>query len=149
MLTRHFSVFQIIPWNWKHLTNRKMQGKKVFWYVILHIYLCNFLSNYCFSKTYSEIKSTWQSIQTRKKLFRHVIVNNYLCSVSRKFLIKIRSTWRREIKEQALQLTLLYRGRTIRNSHRRCRIRKLFLKTLQYPQEATVLESIFKKVANL
>ena len=44
------------------------------------------------------------------------------------------------------QLTLLYRGRTARCSHRRCCIRKLFLKTLQYPQEPPVLESIFKKL---
>ena len=33
LLTRHSSVFQIIPLNWKHLTNRKVQGKKVFWHV--------------------------------------------------------------------------------------------------------------------
>ena len=89
------------------------------------------------------------AIQARKKLFCHEVVKNYLCNVSWKFLIKIESTWRREIKEQAPQLTLLYRGRTVRSSHRRCCIRKLFLKILQYPQETPVLESIFKKVADL
>ena len=60
MLTRHSFVFQIILWNWKHLTSHKVQGKKVFWHVILHIYLCNALckffikieSNWCFSKTW-------------------------------------------------------------------------------------------------
>ena len=79
-----------------------------------------------------------------------MIVKNYLCNVSWKFLIKIESTWRRKIKEQATHLTLLYRGRTVRSSHRRwCCIRKLFLKILQYTQETPVLESIFKKGADL
>ena len=54
-----------------------------------------------------------QSVQARKK-FCHVIVKNYLCKVSWKFLIKIESTWRREIKEQASQVTLLCRGRTVK-----------------------------------
>ena len=97
----------MIPWTWKHLTNRKVQGKKVF----------------C-----------------------HVMVKNYLCNVSWRFLIKIETTWSREIKEQTLQLTLLYDGRTVRSSHRRFCTRKLFLQTLQYPQEKAVLESIFKKL---
>ena len=38
---------------------------------------------------------------------------------------------------------------TVRNSHRSCCTRKLFLKVLQYPQETPVLESISKKVAEL
>ena len=74
-----------------------------------------------------------------------MIVKNYLCNVSCKFLIKIESTWRREIKEQTPQLTLLHGGRTVRSSRRNCSIRKLFLKIFQYPQETPVLESIFKK----
>ena len=90
-----------------------------------------------------------KSVQARKKLFCHVIVKNYLCNVLCKFLIKIESTWRREIKEQASHLTLLYCGRTVRSSHRRCSIKKLFLKILQYPQETPVLEFLFKKVAGL
>ena len=40
---------------------------------------------------------------------------------------------------------LLYRGRTVRSSHRRFCVRKSFLKILQYRQETPVLESIFKK----
>ena len=102
-----------------------------------------------FSKHILKSKTRGQSIQANKKLFYHVIVKNYLCNVSIRFLIKIKSTWRREIKEQAPQLTLLYRGRTVRSSHRSCCIRKLFLKILQYLQEALVLESTFKKVADL
>ena len=57
---------------------------------------------------------------------------------------KIESTWRCEIKEQAPQLTLLYRCRTATSIHRR----KLFLKILQYSQETPVWESIFEKVAD-
>ena len=44
---------------------------------------------------------------------------------------------------------LLYRGRTGRESHRRCCIRKLFLKILQYSQETPVLEPILKKFADI
>ena len=39
--------------------------------------------------------------------------------------------------------------RTIRSRHRRCCIKKLLSKVFQYPQEAPVLESIFKNVADL
>ena len=102
-----------------------------------------------FPKHILKLKARDQSLQARKKLFCHVIVKNYLHNVSCKFLIQIESTWRREIKEQTLQLTLLHRSRTVRSSHRRCSIRQLFLKISQYPLQAPVLESIFKKVADL
>ena len=45
-----------------------------------------------------------------------------------KCLIKIESTWRCRIKEQATQLTLLFCGRTIKCSHWSCCTRELFLK---------------------
>ena len=102
--------------------------------------LHNYTVTNVFPKNILKSKARDQSIQARKKLFCHVIVKNYLCNVLCKFFIKIESTWRREIKEQTPQLILLYRGRTIRSSHRRCSIRELFLKILQYPQEAPVLE---------
>ena len=103
--------------------------------------LYNYTVTNVFPKNILKSKARDQSIQARKKLFCHVIVKNYLCNVLCKFFIKIESTWRREIKKQTPQLTLPYRGRTIRSSHRRCSIRKLFLKILQYPQETPVLES--------
>ena len=102
-----------------------------------------------FPKHILKSKARKQSNQARKKLFCHVILKNYLSNVSWKFLIKIESTWRGEIKEQAPQLTLLYCSRTVRSSHLRCCIRKLFLKILQYPQETPVLESIFKKIEDI
>ena len=102
-----------------------------------------------FPKQILKSKALGKSIQATRKLFCHVIIKNCLCNVSWKFLIKIKTTWRREIKEQAPQLTLHYLGRTARSSHRRCCLRKLFLKILQCPKETPVLESIFKKVADL
>ena len=117
MLTRHSSVFQLIACNWKHLTNHKVQGKKVFWHVILQSYLCNALCKFSSkSKAINVFPKRVQSIHARKKLFCHVIVKNYLSNVSWKLLIKVESTLRCEIKEQAPQLTLLYHGRTIRRS---------------------------------
>ena len=76
LLTWLSSVFQVIFWNWKHLINCKMQGKKIFWYTILHSSLCNILcklflkieSKY-FSETYSEIESTWSIAKCRERKF--------------------------------------------------------------------------------
>ena len=137
--------------------NAKSIGRKSFdsrYYIITCVTRCVSFSSKSrainhFPKQILKPKARDQSIQARKKLFCHMIVNNNLCNVSWKFLIKIQSTWRRETKELVPQLTLLHRGRTIGSSHRRCCIRKLFLKNLQYPQETPVLEFIFKKVAGL
>ena len=127
------------------------EGEEVFWQVILHsscAMLCVGFSSksktiYVFPKQILKSKALDQSNQARKKLFCHVIVKNYLSNVSWKFSIKIESMWRREIKEEAPQLTLLYRGRTVRSSHRRCCIRKLFLEILQYPQDTDLCWSLF------
>ena len=59
-----------------------------------------------FPKHILKSKARDHSNQTSKKLFCHVIIKNYLSNVSWKFLIKIESTWRREIKDQAPQLPL-------------------------------------------
>ena len=97
LLTRHSSVFQIIPWNWKHLTNRKVQrGRKSFdtWcYIVTCAMLCVSFSSKSkainvFPKHILESKAHEQSIQASKKLFYHVIVRNYLCNVSWQFLVK-------------------------------------------------------------
>ena len=63
-----------------------------------------------------------------------------------KVFIEIESTWRHKVKEQAPQLTC---GKTLKSSHRRCCIRKVFLKLLQYPKETPLSESIFKTFADL
>ena len=90
LLTHHFSSFQILPLNWKHLINHRMQGKKVFWHAILHSYLCNTLCKFflskskvinVFQKDILKLKARDQSVQARKKHFCQVIVNNYLCPI--------------------------------------------------------------------
>ena len=151
MVTWHSSIFQIIPWSWKPLMNRKVQGKKVFWHMKLYSSLCNISVSFSSKLKATNVvpkhilksKARDESIQARKKLFCLVIVKNYLCNILWEFLIKIKSLWRSQIKEQTSQLTLLYCDSTVRSSHWRCSIRKLFLKILQYPQQTPALESIF------
>ena len=95
LLTRHSSVFQIIPWNWKHLTNRKWRGR----HVILHSYFATLCVSFSskskainvFPKHVLKSKARDQSIQASKKLFCHVIVKNYLCNVSWKLKKKWKS----------------------------------------------------------
>ena len=163
LLMQYFCLHDILPFSKSYpeiestWPTTKCRGRKSFgmwYYVVTCAVLCGSFSSkskaiYDFPKHILKLKARGQSIQATKKLFYHVIVKNYLCNVLWKFLIKIESMWRHEIKEQAPQLTLLYYGRTVRSSHRGCCIRKLFIKNLQYPQETPVLESIFKKVTEL
>ena len=83
-----------------------------------------------FPKYMLKSKARDKSIQTRKKLYCQVTVMNYLCNILWKLLIKIESTWRSEIKEQAPKLILLYFGRTVRISHQKCFIKEAVLKNL-------------------
>ena len=149
MLTRHSSAFQIIPWNWKILINRKVQENKVFWHIILHSSLRSAffikIESNCFSKTYSEIESTWSINSSKEEIVLSRDIKYYLCNVSCEFLKA-----RRGAKlEQTPQLSLLYYGRAVRYNHRRCSIRKLFIKISKHPQETPALEPIFKKFAEL
>ena len=119
------SDFDFVP-------RRKSFGK--WYYTVICATLCVIFSlkskgtNVFRKKHILKSRACDQSIEASTKLFFQVIVENYLCKVLCKFLIKIESTWRREIKEQTPQLTLLYCGGTVRNSHRRCFIKKLLLK---------------------
>ena len=87
----------------------KCRGRKSFdtWYYIVNcVTLCVNLSSKSkainvFSEHIPKLKARDQSIQARKKLFCHVIIKNYLCNFSWKFLIKSESAWRRKIKKQA------------------------------------------------
>ena len=127
----------------------KCRGRKSFdmwYYIVTCATLCvkfSLKSNAInvFPKYILKLKARDQSIRATKKLFCHLIIKNYLCNVSWKFLIKRESIWRWETKEQVPQLTLLYRGKTARSSHRRCCKRKLFFKILQYPREIPALET--------
>ena len=157
LLTRHSSFSKSYPEIESTWPTAKCRGRKSFdtWcYIVTCATLCVSFSSKSkainvFPKHILKSKARDQSTQASKKLFCHVIVKNYLCNVSWKFLIKIENTCRRKIKEQAPQLTLLYRARTVRSSHRRCCIRKRFLKILQHLQEAPALESVLKKLQTL
>ena len=128
LLKRYSSVFQIISWNWKHLINRKMQAKKVFWHVVIYATLCVCFSSKSkaanvFPKNILKSKHVINQFKQWRNCFCRVIavviVKNYLCNVLCKFSIKIESMWRRKIKEQTPLLTLPYCARTVRSSNRR------------------------------
>ena len=118
---------------------------------VLHSYLCNALckifikiESNCFSKTYSEIESTWPIISHKEEI---VLARDGKELFVQRFVKVFDQIWMHveALNERTgTQLTLLYRGRTIRRSHRRCCIRKLFWNILQYPQETPVFGSIFK-----
>ena len=101
-----------------------------------------------FPKHILKSKACDQSIQTRKKLLCHVIVKNYFCNVLCKVFIKLKNKWRCQIKEQILQLTLLYCGSTVKSSHQSSSIKLfltpalecLFFKKLQAFRTATLLK---------
>ena len=92
----------------------KWKARKSFemwYYIVTRVSLCVSFSSKSkainvFPKHILKSKTHDQSIQAGNFFF-HVIVNNCLCNILQKFLIKIKSTWRCEIKEQAPQLTLL------------------------------------------
>ena len=124
LLTWLSSVFQVIFWNWKHLINCKMQGKKIFWYTILHSCLCNILcklflkiESKCFSETYSEIESMWSVKTNKKEIVCHMKISNYLWNILCQFLIWVETIWWHKIKWQGSMLTLLYCWRTVSMVH--------------------------------
>ena len=132
----------------------RRKSSDMWYYIVICATLCVSFSTKSkavnvFPKNILKSKARNKSLQARKKLFCHVIVNNYLCNVLCKFLVKFESMWSRKIKEQTPQLTLLYCGRTVRSSHQRFSIKKLFLKISKYPQKTTMLEYLFEKVAGL
>ena len=110
----------------------KCSGRKSFdmwYYIVTCATLCVSFSSKSkaindFPKHFLKLKVCDQSIQARKKLFYHV--KNYLCNVSWKFLMKIKSRWRCEIKAPQLiyctmvglseaALEMLYRRAILKN----------------------------------
>ena len=84
------------------------------YYKVLRKFSIKIESNYCFSKTYSDIESKW-SIKTSKEkiVLSRDNIYDYLCDVLYKLLIKAKSKWRSEIRKQTSLLTLLYCGWTV------------------------------------
>ena len=99
-----------------------------------------------FSKTCSEIAYTWPINSNKEEIVlscdnKELIVQRFMKVFDQNWMyVEARN------QRTAPQQTLLYRGRTVRSSHRRCFIRKLFLKTLQYPQEKHLCWSLFLKM---
>ena len=137
----HFYLHDILPFSksypeiesiWSTAKCRLKLFDK-WYYIVICATLCVIFSSKSkatniFPKHILKSKAHDKSIQARKKLFCHVIVKNYLCNIFCKFFLKIESTWRRETKEQAPQLTLLYCGRTVGSIHRWCSIKKMSFK---------------------
>ena len=130
-LTRHSSVFKSyleIERTWPTTKCRRRNSFDTWYYIVICATLCVSFSSKCFSKSYSEIESTWSINPSKEEIVWSHDSKEFFSNVLRKFLIKIEGTCKRENKEQTPQLTLLYCGRTVRSSNRRCSIRKLFLK---------------------
>ena len=131
MLTRHSSAFQIIPWNWKLLINRKVQENKVFWHIILHSSLRSAffikIESNCFSKTYSEIERTLSINSSKEEMV--------LLRDSKKLFV-LRFVWVFDQNRKHVEAwnqrtdTLTDFGSTVRSSHWKCSIRQLFLKSV-------------------
>ena len=112
--------------------------------------LCVTFSSKHIPQTYSEIKSTWPIKSSKEE----IVLSRDSKKLFEQRFVKVFHQNRKHVEAQsqrtgAPQLTLLHRGRTVRCSQQRCCIIKLFLRILQYPQETSMLESIFKTFANL
>ena len=141
-LIQYFCLHGIVPFSksYPEIESTWSTASAGFWHITYYIAICATLcvsfwskskATDVFPKNILKSKARDKSIQARKKWYCHVTVKNYFCYVLWKFLIKIESTWRREIKEQAPQLTLFYCGRTARSSHRRWSIKKAVLKNFK------------------
>ena len=90
-------------------------------------------SNSRFSKTYSEIESTWPINSSKEE----IVLSHDNNKLFVQLFVKVFDQKWKHVDEgnqrTGTQLTLLYLGRTARSSYRGCCIRKLFLKILQYP----------------
>ena len=121
-LLHYFCLHGILPFSesnpemedtWKPAVCRAAKSFDPWYYIVTCATLCVSFSSkpeaiHVFPKHILKSKARDQSIEASKKLFYTVIVKNYLCNVSWRFLIKIESTWRCEIKEQALYCSWLY-----------------------------------------
>ena len=153
-LIQHFSLHGILSFSKSYPETEspwptaKCRERKSFdmWYLIICATLCVIFSSKSVTKHILISQACDQSIQTRKKLFCHVIVNNYLCNVSCEFLYQNRKqleAWNQRTNTPA---DFIYCGTTFRSSHWRCSIKKLFLKISQYSQETPMSESTFNTI---
>ena len=151
-LMQYFCLHGILPFSKSYpeiestWPTAKCRGRKSFdtWYYIVTcatLYV-SFSSKSkainVFPKHIVKSKARYQSNQARKKLFEQPFVKVF--DQNRKHL---------QVRNQGIGTPAVVACKTVRSSHRRCCIRKLFLKILQYPRETALLESIFKTFADL
>ena len=107
LLTQHSSVFQTYSEtesSWSTARCRRRKSFDRWYYIVIGAMICVSFSSISkatnvFLKHILKLKACDQSIQATKKLFCHVILQNYLCNFLHKFLIKIESKRTRDIKE--------------------------------------------------
>ena len=95
----------------------------------------------CFSKTYSETKSSWPIKSSKEEIFLSCDSKELFEQRFVKVLDQNQKHVEARNQRTGTPAYFTVCGRTVRSSHRRCCIRKLFLKILQYRQETPVLES--------
>ena len=134
-------LYPKIESTWPTTKCRRRKSFACMWYYIVpccrhYVSFPSRLKAIVFPKLILKSKACDQSIQGSKKLFCHKIVKNYLCNILWKFLPqnwRHVEAWNQRTGTPADFTALLHSGRTVRSSHQRCSIRKLFLKILQYP----------------
>ena len=120
-----FKSYPEIESTWPTAKCRRIKSFNSWYYIVTCAMFCVSFSSKSkainvFPK-HSEIKSMWPINSSKEEMILSCEVKNYLSNVLWKFCEIC------EIKEQAPQLTLQYRGRTVGGSHQRWCIRNLFL----------------------
>ena len=160
-LIQYFCLHGILPFSksYPKIENlwltAKCRGRKSFdtrYYIVLCATLCvsfpSKLKTTVFPK-HTEIGTTWSINSSKEEI---VLSRDSKELFVQRFVKDFDQNWKDvEVQNQrtGTPAYFTYRGRTVRSSHWRCCIRKLFLKILQYPQETPVLESVLKKVADI
>ena len=155
-LMQYFCLHDILPFSKLRAPDQPQSaGEEACWHVILNSYLRNALRKFFYKNRkhllFENIfwnRSTWPINSSKEEILLRDSKELFV----QRFVKVFDQNWK-HVKPQNLrtgtQLNLLYRGETVRSSHWRCCIRKPFLKILQYPQETSVLEAIFRKVVDL
>ena len=156
LLTWHFRFSKSYPEIESTWPTAKCRGRKSFdtwYYLVTCAMLCLIFSSKLkainvFPK-HSEIEGLWPINSKKEEL---VLSHDSKELFVQRFMKVFDQNWKHvEAGNQRTDTPgdFTVRGRTVRSSHWTCFIGKIFLKILQYPQETPVLESIFKKVADL
>ena len=152
LLTRHSKVLQIMSWNWPTAKCRRRKFCDTSYYIICAKLRVSFSSKLkatnVFPKHILKGKARDKLIRARKKLLYHVIVKTYLCNVLCKFLTNFEITWRNEWTNTPFDFTVLWKD-CQKQPPEVFYKKSCFFYFFWYQQERTVMNSLFKKVADL